>query len=301
MNTRSIARRAARSTTRGQWFDSPWRIAGRAVSSALAILAVGALLALVVVPRLLGGDSLTVLSGSMEPTFSPGDVVVVKGIDTATVCEDLTVGSIVTFFPKPNDPTLITHRVVGKTIGTFDDGTECRLITQGDNNSSVDEPVSPAQVRGIFMFGVPELGWARQWVGENTAILLFIGAAGIIGWGLWSAFRPARTTVVTVPRSGPKDQGPVSTDTQYGAFESAGWPLNDDEHDLRERELAVRERELELRERELAFAVQRSDLATGGAISYSAWVPPVIASETSVHSMPSDGGSLFPTTNRFEA
>ena len=118
-----------------------------------------------VVPRVLGGDSLTVLSGSMEPTFSPGDVVVVKGVTEAEVCSDVSVGSIVTYFPEPNDPTLITHRVIGKTIGTFEDGTSCRLITQGDANTVVDEPISPAQVRGVFMYGVPGI-WSGAPVGS---------------------------------------------------------------------------------------------------------------------------------------
>lgn len=226
------------------WYQTPWRIAGRAIGSALAIVVFAALIALLVVPRLLGGDSLTVLSGSMEPTFSPGDVVVVKGIDDGEVCTDISVGTIITYFPEANDPTLITHRVVGKTIGTFEDGTSCRLITQGDANSSVDEPVSPAQVRGVFMYGVPGLGWARQWVSQNPALLGGIAVAVLIGWGLWSSTRKPQTTVVSVPRAS-------SPSAAAGPFV----PPEPREQELRERELELRERELALRERELAYAI----------------------------------------------
>ncbi|SEF12615.1 signal peptidase I [Arthrobacter alpinus] len=309
MDIRRIAQQGARRNSRGLWFESPWRIAGRAFSTALAVLAVGALLALVVVPRMLGGDSLTVLSGSMEPTFSPGDIVVVKGLDEAGVCADVSVGSIVTFFPKPNEPTLITHRVVGKTIGTFDDGTHCRLVTQGDSNSSVDAPVSPAQVRGQFMFGVPQLGWVRQWAGENTQILLFTGAAIVIAWGLWGAIRSPRTTVMTVPRTtagspadvAARDPFKGTPDVTAGTGEDADWGANEGERDLRERELAVRERDLELRERELAFAHQRGALATIYSESVTLLDFPVHVPNAPHPSTLNEGLPVPLITNRFEA
>ncbi|KAM9866258.1 hypothetical protein ACIFOC_01176 [Leucobacter aridicollis] len=276
---RTKTRTTARKTTRG-WYDSPWQIAARAIGSAFAIVVIAALAALLVVPRVLGGDSLTVLSGSMEPTFSPGDVVVVKGTDEAKVCTDVSVGQIVTYFPEPNDPTLITHRVIGKTIGTFEDGTSCRLITQGDANSSVDEPVSPAQVRGVFMYGVPGLGWIRQWVSQNPMIVAGIAAAVLIGWGALSSFRKPRTTVVSVPR--PQGAGPSGTGAAVPAptvtYQApAAEPR---EQDLRERELAIREREIELRERELAFAMGGRDAVTEAEALLKSAETDEIASDT---------------------
>lgn len=207
------------------WCDSPWRIAGRAVSSALVVVVLAVIAALLVVPRVLGGTSVTVLTGSMVPTFSPGDVVVIRGIEVADVCSEVAIGDIVTFMPTPNDPTLITHRVVAKTIGTFPDGTTCQLVTQGDANSAADDPVSPAQVRGVFLFGVPKLGWVRQWAGDNTQLLLIVGAAILIAAGIWSVMRRPRTRTYTMPA-----------------------PNTD------EREIALRERELALRIREEEFS-----------------------------------------------
>ncbi|QRY40915.1 signal peptidase I [Microbacterium hominis] len=233
-------RRAARLATRPQeWFDSPWRIAVRAVSWALIAIVLALVAGLVVIPRVLGGDALTILSRSMEPTFSPGDIVVVKGIDDADVCAEVSVGTIVSYFPAPNDPTLITHRVVGKTIGTYDDDTRCRLVTQGDANSAVDEPVSPRQVRGTFLYGVPALGWVRQWIGDNVTVVVVAAGIALVAWGLWGAGRRSRTSVVTVPREA----------------SGASTPPGEDAHgqDLRLRELALRERELALRERELEY------------------------------------------------
>ncbi|QIM15202.1 signal peptidase I [Leucobacter insecticola] len=242
------------------WADSPWQIIGRAVGAAFAIVVVAVLLALVVVPRLMGGDSLTVLSGSMEPTFSPGDVVVVKGVQETEVCDTVSVGSIVTYFPEPNDPTLITHRVVAKTIGDFDDQTRCRLITQGDANSAVDDPVSPAQLRGVFMYGVPKLGWARQWVGENQ--MLALGAVVVVllvaaGWG---ATRKPRTTVITAPRRSPQP----GQAAQASGVAGSGASGSGRDSELFARELQLRERELELRERELAHAIASSEAQAAG-------------------------------------
>lgn len=243
---------------RPAWYDSPWRIAGHAVSAALTIVVLAVVVALVVVPRVTGGASLTVLTGSMEPSLRPGDVVVTRGIDADQVCSEVSIGTIVTYLPNPGDPALITHRVVGKTVGTFEDGTSCRLITQGDNNSAVDDPVSPAQVRGVFLYGLPKLGWARQWVGDNTQMVLVAGAVALVAYGLWSTTRRPRTRVLTVPGTAPAG---TTTPAGGGPHPPAGAPWPGDpvssarEQELRERELAVRERELALREQELALRI----------------------------------------------
>lgn len=206
------------------------QLAGAALLTAVLLFAV----AVFVVPRVAGGASLTVLTGSMEPSLMPGDVVVTQGVAVDEVCQQVGIGDIVTYLPEPDDPSLITHRVVGKTIGTYDDDTACRLVTQGDNNSSADEPVSPRQVRGRFLYGVPDLGWAREWVnGHRGAVLL--GLLLVIGAvALWDQSRPRRTRLV-VPGAGPARHQDA------------------DERDLRRRELAVRERDIAVREAELAL------------------------------------------------
>jgi len=59
------------------------------------LLAAGLVVALIVVPRALGGASLTVLSGSMEPGIMPGDVVVTRGVDETRMAA-LKVGDVIT-------------------------------------------------------------------------------------------------------------------------------------------------------------------------------------------------------------
>ncbi|MCC2321075.1 signal peptidase I [Cellulomonas xiejunii] len=104
-----------------------------------------------VVPRLIGAVPLTVLSGSMEPTISAGDLVVVRPTDPA----DLRIGDVVTVQPVSDDPTLVTHRIIGVTHGS--DGI-AGFVTQGDANEHPDEPVVPEQVMGRVVYTVPLVG-----------------------------------------------------------------------------------------------------------------------------------------------
>lgn len=222
---------------RTNWYESPWRIAGRAVSIAVVVAVLALIAALLVVPRVAGGSSLTVLTGSMEPTLAPGDIVAVRGVAPDEVCAEIGVGDIVTYLPGPGDPTLITHRVVGKTVGTFDDGTHCRLITQGDANSAADAPVSPEQVRGALLYSLPALGWVRQWATENIVVLGVALVAGLLAYGVWTTFRRPRTRVIMTSGSG---------EAAAPAASSVADDLRIRELDLRERELAIREEELHL-------------------------------------------------------
>lgn len=241
------------------WQDSPWRIVGAAVSAAVTVTLIAAVALLVVVPRVVGGAALTVLSGSMEPAFAAGDVIVVRGVDEATVCRDVGVGEVVTYFPEPGVPDLITHRVVGKTVGTFDDGTSCRLVVQGDANSSPDAPISPAQVRGTFLFGIPRLGWVREWVVQHPQTMLIAAGAVVALYFAWGGLRP-RTRVTYVPASAaahPGADGRVDPPSPEPLADARAWEAAIDpetyavELELRRRELAVREREVAVREWEL--------------------------------------------------
>ncbi len=138
--------------------------ARRLLRAARAVLplAVVVLLALVtaVVPRVIGAVPLTVLSASMEPALSAGDLVVVRPVDPA----DLRVGDVITVQPATGDPTLVTHRV---TAVERVDGAVASVQTRGDANGAADDPVLPAQVQGRVLYSVPLVGhlthnpWAR--------------------------------------------------------------------------------------------------------------------------------------------
>jgi signal peptidase len=235
------------------WYDSPWRIAGRAVAAALAVALIALIAAVAVVPRLTGGASLTVLSGSMEPTIAPGDVAVVRGITPDEVCAEVGVGTVVAFLPWSGDPTLVTHRVVAKSVGTFDDGTRCRLTTQGDANTAPDAPISPAQVRGVLLYSVPLLGRVRELAGDHLQGLRVVAGVLLLGVGLWSAVRGPRTRVHLLAADALAAAGVDGTPAGHPHGRRGGrrgWTSPD----LHARELDLWEREIALREQELAHA-----------------------------------------------
>jgi len=142
------------------------------VTIILLALAVG----LVLIPKAFGGMSLTVLTPSMTPTISPGDVVVTKGIDVDSA-KDLRIGDVITFLPYPNDPMLVTHRIVAQSVSA----KGYSFITQGDNNNAPDSwgPVNDYQIRGQVMYVVPKIGYVKQWLGSSTKWII-VGAAALL-------------------------------------------------------------------------------------------------------------------------
>lgn len=151
-----------------------WRAAGNGALTVglLAVLALA--IALAVVPRLMGGAALTVLTGSMEPTFSPGDMVVSAPADRYEI------GDVVTFQPESDDPALITHRVVA--IREMPGGLE--YVTRGDANGADDEPIVAAQVMGTVHYAVPYVGHLAEAVGEHRALLITLAGLGLLGVGI---------------------------------------------------------------------------------------------------------------------
>lgn len=156
------------------------RRALRALRSAAAIVLLGALLlavgALVVVPRVAGWVPLTVLSGSMEPTIPTGSQVVAAPVVGEAEVARLQVGDIITVMPYPEDPTLVTHRIVER----IDSAAGVSFLTQGDANGAVDDwQVDATQIRAEVKYWVPGAGYVataldgRQ---KSTAIVVVAGA-----------------------------------------------------------------------------------------------------------------------------
>lgn len=132
---------------------------GRITTTALALVGLTAVLALVLVPRLLGWVPLTILSGSMEPTIPVGSQVVVQPIEGEDEVAQLQVGDVISFLPRPDDPTVVTHRVVSRSV----DRTGTSLITQGDANEVPDEvELTDQQIRGVVRYHVPYAGHVAQ-------------------------------------------------------------------------------------------------------------------------------------------
>ncbi|MDK2562963.1 signal peptidase I [Romboutsia sedimentorum] len=118
--------------------------------------------------KLIGFRSYTVLSGSMEPEFYPGDLVVSLHKNRANIKE----GDIITF--RDNDE-IVTHRIIDKTQEGY--------ITKGDNNNAADSfAVSNDNIIGKVLFDIPNAGYIIQFLAKPMviAIELMLGAIIIL-------------------------------------------------------------------------------------------------------------------------
>lgn len=137
-----------------------------------------------VVPRVGPYSWLTVLSGSMKPTFNPGDIIVDKKADTTK----LKVGDVITY---RMDAFVVTHRIAGITK---DKKGRVFFQTKGDNNNIKDEGyVLSDLVVGKYLFRIPLLGFILQNLkGINGVICIWTLFVIIIGIELFKYIRSSK-------------------------------------------------------------------------------------------------------------
>ena len=147
---------------------------GTAVVSALLVLVVGLGMLAIVVPAVVGGSALTVLTQSMEPTLPPGTLIIIR----PTAVKDIRVGTVLTYQIESDRPELETHRVIEKSTDTRGRTT---FVTQGDNNDLPDSPaVQPVQVKGTLWYSIPWLGYVNNLVGGSARAIVIPIAAGAL-------------------------------------------------------------------------------------------------------------------------
>lgn len=145
------------------------------VSWTVAIVLGVAILATVVLPRLLDAEPYTVMSGSMEPTLPTGSVVVSQSISADEVRFD----DVITFQMESGRPQTVTHRVVAVDIIEG----ETRFRTQGDANNATDpEPIRPEQVRGKVIYHVPYVGYLGRMIPSTMRepLVTIVGVALLV-------------------------------------------------------------------------------------------------------------------------
>ncbi len=176
----------------------------------LGRLVTAALLALfgivVLVPAVTGSTTLTVLSGSMEPTFKPGALLIVQPVKA----EEIQVGSILTYRPASDEDILITHRVVSQQV--TDAGTS--WVTRGDANGADDAPIVYEQVRGKVLFAVPYLGYVRQFLTSGGPWLMIGVALVMVLALLWPLLRRGAKNDDAGEAGGSPEAGPAAKNTQ---------------------------------------------------------------------------------------
>lgn len=133
----------------------------------LALLLIVVPFVVYAVPGLVGAEgSFVVLSGSMEPSISAGDVVVVDDASPNSIEE----GDVITYRRSGAD-TPTTHRVVEIT----EQGGEPAFVTKGDANDQPDpSPVSASRLIGVVVFTIPYIGYVVEFVNTPVGFLALV-------------------------------------------------------------------------------------------------------------------------------
>lgn len=120
--------------------------------------------------RLVGYQVFTVISGSMEPTYSVGDLIYVQKVDPATI----EVGQPITFVLNES-LAVATHRVVEA------DYENQHFYTKGDANEIADQmPVHFNNVIGVPRFSIPKLGYVSDFIQHPPGTYITIAACAVL-------------------------------------------------------------------------------------------------------------------------
>lgn len=123
-------------------------------------------------PMPFGYGMANVLSGSMEPTFSKGALLVVKET------QDVQKGDIVVY---QSGQELIVHRVI--------DIAKTTITTQGDANNVADPTFDKTQIKGVVITWIPYLGGIVSTLKTPLGIILVLVCAFLLVEG---SFRKQR-------------------------------------------------------------------------------------------------------------
>lgn len=120
--------------------------------------------------RLMGFRVFNVISGSMEPTYSVGDLIYVKEVNPYDIKE----GMAITFVLN-EDLVVATHRVVEV------DTENQYFYTKGDANDTADSaPVHFNNVIGVPQFRLPFLGYVSDFIQNPPGMYITLAVGAVL-------------------------------------------------------------------------------------------------------------------------
>ena len=128
------------------------------------------------VPSIGGFFPMIVLTDSMYPEISSGDLIICHTIDASEVEE----GDVISFYDPMGDGTsVVTHRV----MEIADEG----FVTQGDNNNTEDQvPVPADKLIGVYRSRIPGMGRVAMFMQTPAGLILccVCPILLIVGWDM---------------------------------------------------------------------------------------------------------------------
>ena len=159
--------------------------------------------------RLMGYRVFNIISGSMEPEYSVGDLIYVKEVDPSTI----QIGDDITFVLN-EDLVVATHRVVRIDV------EKQHFYTKGLANETEDAaPVHFKNVIGVPQFHIPLLGYVSNFIQNPPGMYITIAAVAVL---LILAFAPdlmkgRGAAAVPTPAEVPADQATVDENARLKA------------------------------------------------------------------------------------
>lgn len=121
------------------------------------------------VPRVVGLQTFSVVSGSMAPIIPTGSLIYVKEVSI----DDVKINDVITFYGKQG--SIVTHRI--QQIDK--DG----IVTKGDANEDIDlMKVRKSQLIGKVLFSIPLLGYLTQSIWLYVIALFLLGTSILFWW-----------------------------------------------------------------------------------------------------------------------
>lgn len=111
-------------------------------------------------PMPFGYGAAVVLSGSMEPEMSKGDLIIVKETDSFVVDQ------IVVF---QDGQSLVVHRII-EISGE-------KIVTKGDANNVADDPIDSSLVKGEVILVIPNMGSWIEGIKTPIGTIIIIAVA----------------------------------------------------------------------------------------------------------------------------
>ena len=138
-------------------------------------------------PAVWGIRPAIVLSGSMEPAFRAGDVILLKKTKTP---EELEVGDVACYLYSGK---ATTHRIIER----FEADGKMRYIMKGDANNIEDRlAVDPEQIQGVWTGGrLPGLGRFLMFLQSTMGMFVFLicPLAALLSWDILKRRREERS------------------------------------------------------------------------------------------------------------
>jgi signal peptidase len=131
---------------------------------------------------------MVIASGSMEPSFRAGDLVVVRGIPF----EEIHIGDVIVFrSPRPGDERVYVHRVVG----FVSKAGETYIRTKGDDVSVSDSWLtSEEDYIGRILARVPWIGRLRLAAGPNVLNVITVIVLLNLAYFVLTRYGPAASS-----------------------------------------------------------------------------------------------------------